>query len=268
MPSGPKSTKFTNRHAAEANARDARDAQSAAAARQKALDDAAWQDDGDKGMQRKAARAAEAEAKAAEKAQRKAENREVFEAETKAVRKGGEMAEFRKLQAEISRQAQLEADERHRRQQEKEKNVDQDKSILQKGSNANRGNYNDDDDDTSAQSVTVTGAPGAAAAQLKGILASTDATTDEFRRKMGRRAKALYKIFCDEQAANVKAEFPNMRRTQHNDVMWERWQKHPQNPFVQRREALASDVLARERSWMEADDSDPEDADAADATKK
>lgn len=261
MPSGPKTNKFVNRHAREANARSAEQSAAAAAAAAAAAEDALWADDGDKSSRRKAERAADRDAKAAEKTERKAENRELFETETKQARKGGAMAEFRRAQEEIAREAKRDADERKKAAELERESANQkpatvsavDSSILVK----KRGGADDDDDDDGPK-VDAKASKAAQAKQLSELVAANDPTSDEFRRKMGRRAKVLYKQFVSDNMAVVKADSPSQKRSQHLDTLWKMWQTDPQNPFVQRKEAQTSDAAAKERSWMENSDDDAE----------
>jgi len=262
MPSGPKNQKFMNRHAAEAKAREDAKKQQAAAASRQAAEEAMWEDD-DKATQRKLERQREREEKAAAKAERKAENKELFQTETKQAKKEGKMAEFRRLQAEIHRQTLEEEAERKRKQEEEQKNknaknVEADKSIIDKKNNKK---INDDDDDEVSISISAKKDSSAANAQtLEDILKGVDPTSDEFRRKMGKRAKVLYQQFCDDNMKKVREENPSLRRTQINDVLWQMWQENAQNPFVQRKVALKAERLDRHRRWMEGegDESEPE----------
>lgn len=253
MPSGPKNQQYVNRHAAAANAREAEQKAASAAAKKKAEEDAYWDDD-DKTSKKKAERAAEREAKASAKAERKEENRALFEQSTKTAKKGGAMAEFRKLQAEITKQAVEELEER--RKKERNENVDMDKTILErKKNNSNNNNGDDDDDDGGVQeikmSISAKDNAAANAQVLEDILKGVDPTSQEFARKMGRRAKVLYKQFCEEHSKQVREENPSLRRTQLNDVMWAMWQESAQNPFVQRKVALKAEKLDHHRKWME-----------------
>lgn len=262
MPSGPKNVQYVNRHAAAANAREAEQKAASAAARKQAEEDAKWEDD-DKASKKKAERAAEREAKASAKAERKEENRSLYEQDTKTAKKGGAMAEFRRLQAEITKQAVEELEERRKAERETNnnstaKNIEMDKTILDK----KRNNNNDDDDGPEEVRMSLSANANAAAnAQaLEDILKGVDPTSQEFARKMGRRAKVLYKQFCDEHTKSVREEHPSLRRTQLNDVLWAMWQESAQNPFVQRKVALKAEKMEHHRKWMEnsGDDSEGE----------
>lgn len=264
MPSGPKNQKFTNRHAAEAQNREAEKKAQEAAAKAKAQEEAMWEDD-DKETQRKLERQREREEKAAAKQERKAENRELYQVETKKAKKGGAMEEFRRAQAEIARQHAIEVEIKQREEQERNnnnaKNVTVDnKALIEKGGNKKQ-NQNDDDDDDGPEEINISMSKGKGAAdaqQLEDILKGVDPTSAEFRRKMGKRAKVLYKQFCEENEKQARAENPGFRRTQLNDVLWGMWQQSPQNPFVQRKTALKAERLESHRAWMEADGDDSE----------
>jgi hypothetical protein len=264
MPSAPKNQKFTNRHAAEAQNREAEKKVQDAAARAKAKEDAEWEDD-DKATLKKLERQREREEKAAAQAERKAENRELYQVETKKAKKGGAMEEFRRAQAEIAREHALaqEAKKTHPVVvvDKNTSNVEADKSLIEK--NTTKGKKNNDDDDNEPEEINISTSSkvknSADAQTLEDILKGVDPTSDEFRRKMGRRAKVLYKQFCEEHEKQAKEENPGLRRTQLNDVLWEMWQQCPQNPFVQRKSAIHADRIQKHRQWMEGEGDESEE---------
>lgn len=45
-----------------------------------------------------------------------------------------------------------------------------------------------------------------------------------------RRMKAAYKRFEERELPLLKAEFPTLRRTQINEMLWRKWGKSPENP--------------------------------------
>ena len=87
------------------------------------------------------------------------------------------------------------------------------------------------------------------ATQAMGSGASPEDQTDSHT-GIGRRARRLYREFYEEQYAKLKEAMPKMRRSQLNDACWAMLQKCPQNPFVQRAEALAQQALKRD--WYDA----------------
>jgi hypothetical protein len=273
MPSGPKNVKYVNRHAAAANAREEEQKSNAAAARKRAEEEAKWEDD-DKLSSKKAERAAEREAKAAAKAERKEENRALYEESTKTAKKGGAMAEFRRLQAEISKQAVEDLEERRRQERDKnDKNVNLDKSILERKNKNNNGDDDDDDNNGDKKneiniSLSSKDNFAANAQALEDILKGVDPTSAEFARKMGRRAKVLYKDFCDQNTKAVREANPSLRRTQLNDILWAMWQENAQNPFVQRKVALKAEKMETHRKWMENSGSDSEEPEGEGEAKK
>lgn len=45
-----------------------------------------------------------------------------------------------------------------------------------------------------------------------------------------KRAHALFKAFEEKMLAELKAEFPSLRRSQLNEMVWRKWERSPQNP--------------------------------------
>jgi hypothetical protein len=234
MPSGPKVTKYTNRHANEAREREEIKKQSAASARSKAEEDAKWADDDRQGG-RKSDRAAEKEAKEAEARARKAENARLLEAEAATVTRTGkqEKDEFRAAQREITREAQSLVEARRA-------GLAKPPSLQ----NPNRRGGAEDDDDEAIHASTVDAA-------IRALGKGEIATVDPDARNVGKRARVLYRKFCADNVETVKMLKPNMRRTQYNDMLWDLWQRSPLNPFVQRAEARNKEAADRERTWME-----------------
>lgn len=46
-----------------------------------------------------------------------------------------------------------------------------------------------------------------------------------------KRMKAAYKRFEERELPLLKAEYPTLRRTQLNEMLWRKWQKSPENPI-------------------------------------
>lgn len=54
-----------------------------------------------------------------------------------------------------------------------------------------------------------------------------------------KRMKAAYAKFVDDNLPVLKAEFPTLRRSQLNEILFRKWQKHPDNP-INRAKAAAT----------------------------
>lgn len=138
--------------------------------------------------------------------------------------------------------------------------VIEDKAPLPKGNVNNSAEEKDDDGHVVATGVdagiAVLGGGGKAAGRLHMPSSIAD-------RHIGRRARKAFKQFQADTMPSLKEEKPGMRITQYNDLVWERWQKSPLNPFVQRAEARASEAVERERNWMFAADDEVSDSEAA-----
>ncbi len=122
-------------------------------------------------------------------------------------------------------------------------------------------NENDGDDDEGDGDAPMSKKAQKAArrAELLQNIDNNAPTSDEFRRKAGKRAKVLYKQFQEQNMERIKSENLGMKRTQLLNVMWAEWQQNPQNPFLQRKEALNAEQQHAEQTWMEASDSDGDD---------
>ena len=262
MPSGPKNTKFTNRHAEEARTRDNERDSEKRAAENRAKEDAEWADDGDRKMQKKLEREREQAAKAQEQQQRREENQRALQQEERELTQGQPTKVTKKqMQRDV---AKLVA------------NYDKEMSKMRPGGaqddapsaadplpkkNVNRVSEEDKQKPPAPEVVKASGSVGVAVSALTD---HTKGVPDD--RHIGKRARVLYKLFCEEHTTRVKEQHPGLRRTQLNDVLWEMWQKSPQNPFVQRSENRSAQRLEEERRWMEegsGDDDDDDDDDGA-----
>jgi hypothetical protein len=238
MPSGPKNTKYTNRHAEEARARDSQRDMEARVAQQAAREAAEWADDGDRKQQKKLEREREAAIKAQEQAQRRDENQRLLEQEERELSKAQPTKVTKKqMQRDV---AKLVA------------NYDKEMAKIRPGGEAKAPelplqNPNHHASDMAKEVETVKSSGTVAAAVT--ALSEPKALPDD--RHIGKRARVLYRAFCEEHTQKVKEENPGLRRTQLNDVLWEMWQKSNQNPFVQRTENRNAARLAEERRWME-----------------
>jgi hypothetical protein len=74
------------------------------------------------------------------------------------------------------------------------------------------------------------------AADLAKLAAAAPAHPSAIRaddRHPERRMKAAYARFVEEQLVELKAEYPSLRRSQLNDMIYRKWQKSPLNPMNQ-----------------------------------
>ncbi|CUG89232.1 Hypothetical protein, putative [Bodo saltans] len=237
MPSGPKN-KFTNRHAEEARERD-NDRQSASkAAADKAREDALWQDDDAKAKKRQDKAQLESE-KAEDIERRRAERLQQLDDEDRELSKAKVPVKVQKrvLQKDVAKMLAAYDKEATKMRP----TLDDAPPALPTGSqhvNRNREHA----EEVNASDIT------AALAALdfsKGI-------PDD--RHIGKRARVLYKHFCDENLPKIKEEHRGLKRSQYNDRLWDLWQSSPQNPFVQRKESRNSDRMQAERAWFAGED--------------
>lgn len=247
MPSGPKATKFMNRHAAEAQEREASRAAESKAKRAKEQEEAQWADV-DKETARAEARRAEAEAKRQAELARKAENKELYESEQASATKGQPakvskrqmQKDMAKLLAAYDKEmavARPDLDTEARRAEEERKRASAGKTVRPEELALDKADAKKRNEEALAAEVP-----------------------DD--RVIGRRAKVLYQQFKVATLTELKKEKPGLRRSQYDDLLWEMWQKSPQNPFVRRAEARAVEAMERERTWMQAsDDDDDKDVD-------
>ena len=243
MPSGAKNTKFTNRHADEARAREEQQKAEANAKKQKQKEDAMWEDD-DKLTNRKLERQKEKEEKEAEAALRRAEARAELEAEERSLEKKPPKAVTKKqLQKQM-----LELTMGYDRDRGKKRSDDEPEPLVDGNPNRQPSRYEPEE-------ISASGLKGAVDA-MEGIL--TKPKIED--RHIGKRARAAYRVFEKANMPALKEEKPGLRRTQYNDLMWERWQKSAENPFVQRAVQRADEGL--QRKWCQADEEPDSDEEA------
>lgn len=264
MPSGPKSNKFMNRHAAEAMERDNERRSATQQAQQKAKEDAMWELTDSKDL-KKLEKQREQQAKLDEAQRRKAESQAQLDEEERQLDKN-------KMPAKVSKKAL---------QREMAKLVasyDQEVAKVRGGGGSTdaddkgnnnaplpKGNLNRDETGKRNDQPNVVYASGVSGAI--GALQSDTAADTPDDRHIGKRARVLYRLFCDEQLPALKDANRGLRRTQYNDLLWALWQKSPQNPFVRRNEQRSADRLEEERRWMEGG-SDEEGEEAEESKAK
>eukprot|EP00796_Vickermania_ingenoplastis_P004307 gene4307-3122_t len=250
MPSGPKN-KYTNRHAVEANERKQERMETEKQAREKAKEDAMWETS-DKRDLKRAERDEEQAQKLADRARREAEKREQLEMEElAAAKKPPAKVSKRQLQKELSKMC---------------KDYDMARDAIRgvvsdtpaPSSDLTGGNPNHD-----AESREKEGPEQRATAS--GSAGNADIADDSGinNRNIGKRARAMYRAYFEEQLEKMKESHPGLRRTQYHNLIWEEWLKCPANPFAQRKEKQAQERLEAERRWIQGEDDDnSEDAEA------
>lgn len=252
----PPKDKYFNRHAAEARERDDLKQSSDRAAKAKMAEDAKWAED-DKKVLKKAAQANDQAAKEAEAERRRQEKLQQLQDEeremsSKVPTKVSKKAMQRDVAKLVSNYNVAFAAVRGGA-------VEEDNAPLPKGNvNANAGDSNNDHHVVASgvdASLDVLGG-GRRGGGEGGRLHMPSSIAD---RHIGRRARVQFKLFQRDNLSKLKEEKPNLRITQYNDLLWERWQKSPLNPFVQRAEARAAEAVERERNWMFANDSEVSD---------
>lgn len=252
MPSGPRQDKFFNRHAAEARERDEEKSSNARAAKAKAAEDAKWEET-DKKALKKNAQASDQAAKEAEAERRKQEKRQQELDEERDLEKGKVPTKVTKksMQRDVAKLVANYDVERSKIRG----GVVEDNTPLPSG-NVNTSASAADDSHVMASGVS---ASIAALEGGKGKGARLPMPSSMEDRHVGRRARVAFKQFYKDNLQKIKEEKPNLRISQYNDLLWEKWQKSALNPFVQRAEARAADAVEREKSWMLADDSEVSD---------
>jgi hypothetical protein len=240
MPSGPK-WDGKNRHARDAAARDEEKRSTAKAQEARAKEDALWADDGSS-KKKSDAKKEEAAARAEEQRLKKEQAKREYEQEQAALSKG--------VPAKVAKRDEQKA---------VTKNIVAG-SLKPGGRDVSRvnvaeGNPNRPigagaagDDDGMGDRAASSGAGGADKAKAQSV-------PDD--RHIGKRARTAYRKFCAEQLPMLK-EDKKLRRSQHMDLLWAMWQKCPDNPFVQRAENRADEMLRRK--WFEEEGSDGDDA--------
>lgn len=231
MPSGPKNKKYTNRHAVEAQERNAERSQKQENERKKMKEDAEWRvsDKNDLKYQEKQQKQAE---KAAEQARRQAEKKEQLLLEEKEA--------SNKVPSKVA-QRQLQRD-MYKQTKEYDKAYDAMRRLPT---------------DEVVESISTSVSRSLDSSPVEKECAREDAEPGSFEmdgindRNIGKRARVLYKAFYEENYELVKEEKPGLRRTQYNNMVWDRWQKCPSNPFVMRSELRSQTRLEMERKWIE-----------------
>lgn len=253
----PPKDKYYNRHAAEARERDDAKQSSDRAAKARAAEDAKWVED-DKRALKKAAAASDQAAKDADAERRRQEKLQQLADEERENTKVPTKVSKKAMQRDV---AKLVANYNVAFAQVRG-GVVEDTAPLPTGNvNAGGAKGGDEDKHVVASGVDASiDALGGSSNKRGGGAGRMHMPSSIADRHIGRRARVQFKIFQQDNMAKLKEEKPNLRITQYNDLLWERWQKSPLNPFVQRAEARAAEAVERERSWMFANDSEVSDS--------
>lgn len=242
MPSGPKISKYTNRHAVESSERKKERLQDEKEKKEKAKEDAQWKLTDREDLKK----AEKLQKQAAEKAER-----ERYLAEKKDQLAKEEAASSTKVPPKVAK-----------RQQQKDlykfcAEYDKARASQRGGPAVNEGgacfthrSSSDEISGSGKESSTAhneAGEEGNDGRENKG----EDGIND---RNIGRRARVLYRAFYEEQVERLKQEQPSMRRTQYHNLIWDLWKHNPRNPFAQREEKRNQERLDRERRWLEGED--------------
>ncbi|OXA59999.1 coiled-coil domain-containing protein 124 [Folsomia candida] len=204
--------KGENSKAVEAKARKAEAAKQVKDKKEKAAEDASWEDN-DRNLARKQNRKAEEEKKRLEKLQRKNESKALEEQEKESIVVSKTPA------VQKVTQAQIEA-ERERREAAARKSAKNNASIPKVAplvENLNRS--------TAVEEATTVDEA------LKMLTVSDDADGDGIDRHPERRVKAAYNAFEEARLSILKAENPSLRLTQLKQKIFEEWKKSPDNPM-------------------------------------
>ena len=229
--------KFFNRHASEANNRIALQEDERKASMERTKEDELWADNDPK-LQKRQEKNQQLKQKADDDDRRRAERRAQEVEEDKELNKAQPVkVTKRQMQREVARMVA-----------NYDKTVnDEPPPPLPKG-NPNL--------EVNKDALTVE-----ASGKIENALTALAGSHEVEDRLLGKRAKVLYKHFADEHLPVLKTERPGLRRTQYNNLLWELWQKSPENPFVVKAEHRAASEVLRERNWMqEASDDEGEES--------
>jgi hypothetical protein len=259
MPSGPKSNKMMNRHAAEARQREEERDVERRAAQAKATEDAQWAETDAKTLKRQE-KLEEEEKKRQEQTEKRAEKKALLDEEERELGQssGSKKSAKRNLQKDMAKLLQ-----RYDKEVEKTRGKALPEDAGDSLENPNRPIEN------TAPHIRASGIDAALHAMETHVLNEggdrEGPAADVDRRKMGRRAKVLYDTFCEQQRPILRSENPGLRRSQINNLLWEMWQKCPQNPFVLFKEQRSAEALTEERRWLQGAKYDDDAADVPDA---
>ncbi|RNF21012.1 uncharacterized protein Tco025E_03551 [Trypanosoma conorhini] len=251
MPSGPKSNKFTNRHAAEARERDQERQAKTKAVREQTMEDAKWVEDDPRQLKR-LAKQQETEEKARRQEEARAERKEQLEREEQELgQKVPQKVSRRQIQKDLSKLlSDYDKGKENERRRQPGALVDNAEASLPE-SNPNRA-ARKEARNSSGEIKATGGVTEALSALQSGMQTGAASVTED--RHIGKRARVLYRQFCEEHLPTLREEKPRLRRTQYDELLWEMWQKSPMNPFVQRSEQRSKERLEQERRWMQGDD--------------
>lgn len=242
MPSGPKVSKYTNRHAVEAAERKNERLQEDKKKKQNAKDEAEWQLTDREDVKR------------AEKMQ----NQIRIEAE-KARLLAEKKKQLEKEENELSTKIPSKVAKRQQQKDLYKLSSDYDKAReAQRKNQAPEEEKNNPNSSTPSTLVSNINhkSPIASENETNGTANKTNENQGiEFNdRNIGRRARVLYRAFFDEQRERLKEEQPLLSRTQYHNTIWNLWLHNPKNPFAQRQEKRDQERLERERRWLEGED--------------
>lgn len=246
MPSGAKANKFMNRHAVEAREREQERSAQIKAKKRQEEEDALWAESDAKAL-KKQAKQREAEEKAQRQAEQRALKKELLlQEEQELSAKVPQKVSRRQMQKDLSKML---ADYDRKKQVEPREN----RSQLAAGGagDPSAGNLKKPGDWSKGGAVAE-GPLNEALSALQLRNPGEQVVPED--RHIGKRARVLYRLFCEEQLPRLREERPGLRRSQYNDLLWEMWQKDSSNPFVQRNERRSADRLEQERRWIEGDD--------------
>ena len=198
-------------------------AKAAEAEAEAAGEDAAWEAGGKKASKRLEA---EAERKAAA-AQRKAENKELFEEEEAAmsqpkakVKKGDAKGKSKLTRAEIAAKAMAAAKAKTKAAAAEKKEMEESGGNEYIG--ALRANEN------RSEELDASGVDAA----IEALAECSTSTGPGSSKKIN--LKALYKEFEATQMGVLKEEHPGLKLSQYKERCWQAWQKSPENPMNER----------------------------------
>eukprot|EP01066_Platyproteum_vivax_P005674 Platyproteum_vivax@DN17255_c0_g1_i1.p1 len=206
-----------NLKAQEAMARKTAASNAKVKEKEKLAEDAKWRDDGDKRINAKMKRQEDAVAKSEAQRQRKLETQKLYDQEQSAepIKHANKTTTKKITQSEIS-QRMLASMTIKETPVEKPAEVDSDEELPP---NPNRVINKLDEN-----KITATGLDGAVS-----IFQEKEAT-DLHPEK---RLKAAHKAYEEMQLPILKAEYPSLKRSKLQDMIWKQWQKAPENPLNQ-----------------------------------
>lgn len=221
----------TNEKASAARERKANQKAEEVAGKKKADDDAYWADEG---STKKEKRAAEEAAKQKEKAAKAAAKKALEEKDQKELA-AMKLAKSAKDAMRVSKvtQSDIEVLKQQRKEQEEEEEETRRLAALRiiKAPVLTR-NVNQDIRDEEAKMSE--GGKVLSASNIDDALKVTSSVAQKTDRHPEKRLKYAYRKYEDKRMPEMREDYPDLKFSQWKNMIWEEWQKAPENPLNQK----------------------------------